>query len=118
MLILEISSISMHIHSHLESPLPPFKGASLNSRERVTQLNESVATLDEAQCSDSIFAGDFNWDNSVDGNLDAMFEESGWRDLWSRCVLAVVARNSQVEATAGVGGKEKEREQISTYFYV
>lgn len=104
----EISNARMDVSSHLESPLPPFKGASLNSVERVAQLNASIATLDEAQCSDSIFAGDFNWDNSVDGDLDEMFRDNGWKDLWLRCVVAVGTYRLQVEA----------REEIWIYLYV
>jgi hypothetical protein len=72
--------VSMHAATtHLESYL----SAAQNSRaERVAQMRTALKTLSAAGAN-VVLAGDTNWDDSTDGNLDALLPP-GWADVWRR----------------------------------
>lgn len=65
--------------SHLES----FCDASMDgSAQRRTQLPAALRQLDAACAGgDALYAGDLNWDDKVDGDMDT-FLAPPWRDGW------------------------------------
>jgi tyrosyl-DNA phosphodiesterase 2 len=65
--------------THLESYL---SAAQTSSAERVAQMRAALKTLSAAG-TNVVLAGDTNWDDATDGNLDALLPP-GWADAWRR----------------------------------
>jgi tyrosyl-DNA phosphodiesterase 2 len=63
---------------HLESYCGP---QQTSSRERVEQMGQALRSLNSMGAPNTLFAGDTNWDDALDGDL-ARLLPSGWADAW------------------------------------